>query len=131
MRLPDWPQRLAQYIESRRAVPFEWGRHDCCKFSAGAVEAITGADPSEPWPYSSEIGARRLMVKHGGVAGLVSKALGEPVHASRAGRGDIVLADLDLGPTAGVCLGRLCAFAQMPEGVLLLPRGIATQAWRV
>lgn len=130
-RLHDWPQRLSAYLFARRETPFEWGRHDCCKFSAGAVEAMTGVDPSAPWPYSNEIGARRLMLKHDGVAGLVTAALGEPCHPSAAGRGDIVLAYLDHGPTAGVCLSQMCAFAEEPAGIAMLPRTVIRIAWKV
>lgn len=130
-RRADWPQRLDAFIESRRETPFAYGSHDCCQFAAGAVDAQTGRNPASDWHYTNEIGARRLMAKWGGVAGLVTAALGDPVEPACAGRGDIVLADLDDGPTVGVCLGRLCAFPAVGQGVLMLPREVIASAWVV
>ena len=37
-RLRDWPERLDALLRSRAAVPFEWGRNDCCTFVADAIE---------------------------------------------------------------------------------------------
>lgn len=130
-RLPDWPQRLDAFIESRRGTPFAYGSHDCCLFSAGAVEAITGENVAARWHYTNEIGARRLMAKWGGVDGLVTAALGDPCHPSQAGRGDIVMAELTNGETIGVCLGAVCAFAEEPQGVALRPRSLILKAWKV
>ncbi len=131
MRRRDWAERLADYIESRRETPFVYGAHDCCQFVAGAVAAITYANPAAAWSYSSEAEAEALLAAHGGVAGLVTLALGaEPVHPSQARRGDVVLAELEHGPTAGVCLGTDCAFAT-EVGVTFRPRALVTAAWRV
>jgi hypothetical protein len=130
MRHNDWPQRLSDYIESRKDEPFAYGSHDCCQFAAGAVEAVTGENPADPWNYRNEIGAYRLMAEAGGIDGLITQALGNPVNAAQAGRGDVVLAELENGPTAGVCLGRECAFpAQV--GITFRPRGAILKAWNV
>lgn len=132
MRHPDWPERLARFIEERRSAPFQFGSsaHDCCSFAAGAVNAITGVDPSTAWPYRNEIGARRLIIEAGGLDSLVTRALGEPVHPAQAGRGDVVLAELEEGPTVGVCLGRDCVFPA-DVGVTFRPRSVIALAWNV
>ena len=45
-RLPDWEQRLHDYLAANEGAVFSWGRLDCALFSAGAVLAITGVDPA-------------------------------------------------------------------------------------
>jgi hypothetical protein len=131
-RFPDWPERLAEAIEVARTMPFTWGAHDCVLFAANAVESYTGVDYAHAFRgYRSEVGARRLIAQHGGTLEVaVSAVLGEPIPTALAGRGDVVLADLDHGQTLGLCLGNECAFAGV-EGLLFLPRTAARAAWRV
>lgn len=128
----DWPEKLAEYIESRRAEPFVWGTggHDCVQFAAGAIEVMCFDNPASPWVYSTEGEAQALIVAAGSLENLVTQALGPAAHPSRAGRGDVVLATLELGDTVGVCLGNDCAFATDP-GVTFRPRTVATVTWKV
>ena len=130
MRRHDWPERLDAYVESRRLEPFAFGSHDCCQFAAGAVEAITGENPADRWHYADETEALQLLDLHGGVEGLVTIALGDPVHPSRAHRGDVVLAEFETGATAGICLGNECVFP-VELGLRFVPRTAALKAWRV
>lgn len=130
MRHHDWPERLAEFIESRRGEPFAFGTHDCCQFAAGAIEAITGDNPARHWAYANELGAARIIHEAGSLEAVVTEALGDPVHPSQAGRGDVVIAELDRGDTVGVCLGNVCAFAA-EVGLLILPRTVARSAWKV
>lgn len=67
MRLYNWEQRLSAYITTLAARPFDYGRHDCALFAAGAVEALTGHNPALPWigRYRTELGGRRLMRRAG------------------------------------------------------------------
>lgn len=126
----DWPEKLAEYIESRRDEPFVWGTHDCAQFAAAAIEVMCFDNPAAPWAYASEAEAQALIVAAGSLEALVTQALGPAVHPSRAGRGDVVLATLELGDTVGVCLGNDCAFAADP-GVTFRPRTVATLAWKI
>jgi hypothetical protein len=132
MRFPNWPQRLDAFIDSRRTVPFSYGNggHDCCQFAAMAVEAMTGTNPAAKWHYSCELGAAMLIKKAGGLQALITEAMGAPVHASQAGRGDVVLAELDRGDTIGICLGRDCAFPG-DVGTVMRPRSAIRAAWKV
>ena len=130
MRFADWPERLAEYVESRRSAPFEYGSHDCCHFAGGAVEAITGTNPMHAFDYRNRLGAERLIRSAGTLDALVNRVLGEPVHPSLAGRGDVVIADLDGGSSVGVCLGDVCVFAAEP-GIAFRPRDVARAAWRI
>lgn len=130
MRRHDWPERLDAYVESRREEPFAFGSHDCCQFAAGAVESITGENPADRWHYADETEALQLLELHGGVEGLVTIALGEPVHPSRAHRGDVVTGDFPSGTAAGICLGNECVFPSA-LGLVFWPRSVAVKAWRV
>jgi hypothetical protein len=130
VRHHDWPERLASFIETRRETPFAYGTHDCCAFAGAVAEAITGTNPAAPFPYDSQVGALRLIAEHGGLDKLLTAALGEPVPPAMAGRGDIVLADLEGGPTAGVCIGRDCAFPA-DVGVTFRSRAVVGMAWKV
>jgi len=130
-RKHEWPELLAAYIASRRAAPFAWGTHDCCKFAAGAVVEITGENLMHDFHYANEIGALRLIAEAGGLEVLVTRALGAPLPSvAQARRGDVVLADLDHGPTVGVCVGAASAYAA-ELGLLLLPTLAARVAWRI
>ncbi len=100
-RLPDWEARLSAYIAERAEMPFQWGVNDCALFGAGAVHALTGEDFGKPWrgKYSTEAGAAKALKRRGfdDVAGPFTQALGEPVAAAFARRGDIVSDGANLG----------------------------------
>lgn len=131
-RLPDWPTRLADFIEARSKRAFCWAESDCCLFVCDAVESFTGIDPAAPWRglYMSEKGARRLIRDNGGVAGLASIAFGPPVPVALAGRGDVVLIDSPTGEGLAVCIGSLLA-AQGKDGIEFLPLSQAKAAWKI
>jgi hypothetical protein len=131
MRHPDWPERLADYVEASRSAPFEYGKMDCCHFAGGAVEAITGENPMRGFDYGNRLGAERLIRAAGTLDALVNRVLGEPVHSSRAGRGDVVVADLEEGATVGICLGEQCVFITDPVGIVFRSRQVIRAAWRV
>ena len=132
MRRGDWPERLAAYIEEHRNTPFRWGSHDCCRFAAGAVLAMTGRDPMADFDYANEIGALRLIKKAGSLDVLLHQTLGQPLPSvAQARSGDVVITDINGGSSVGVCLGRTCAFAAEPAGLAFSPRTAARAAWRI
>lgn len=134
-RLPDWEARLAAYLEPLRLRPFAWGAHDCCLFCAGAVEAMTGADPMPEFRgrYSTVIGAERALRRYG--AGTLDATLDgkfQTIAASLARRGDIVMS----GGLLGICMGpHLVAVGQEGEreGLIRIDRRgwDDPRAWRV
>jgi len=131
-RRSDWPERLADYVASKRETEFEWGTHDCCRFAAGAVEAMTGVDRMAGYRYKGEREALRLIAKAGSLGALAHRLLGEPLESvALAQRGDVVLADLENGASIGVCLGNVCAFAGLAGGVVFRPLLAAQVAWRI
>ena len=100
-------------------------------FAGGAVEAMTGTNPMRAFDYRNRLGAERLVRAAGTLDALVNRALGEPVHSSQAGRGDVVIADLEYGATVGVCLGDECVFATDAGGITFRPRWMMRAAWRI
>lgn len=134
-RQADWETRLAAYLEPLRLRPFEWGRHDCCTFSAGAVEAMTGVDPMPEFRgrYTTAIGSARALKRYG--AGTLEATLDtkfERVPAALAQRGDVIMTEGLLG----ICLGGIAVVvgsAGERDGLLRIPRGswVEPRAWRV
>jgi hypothetical protein len=108
MRVTDWHPRMIEVFEGAHGKRFRWGYHDCCQFAAKVRRAVTGADPRKTFPrYRTKEAAAALLETHGGMLGLLTHGLGEPVHASRACDGDIVLVDFERGqgPQPAVCRG--------------------------
>lgn len=107
MRLPDWRARLDQYLISVRDEPFAWGRHDCLRFAAGAVAAMTGKDLLPEWAtYGSPAEARRALKANGfagaGAYGDAAASVLEEIHPVRANDGDVALVG---GPAFGIVAG--------------------------
>lgn len=134
-RLPDWEARLAAYLEPLRARPFAWGSHDCCTFSFGAVEAMTGEDrmPEFRGRYRTGLGAKRALTRigAGGLAETMDTKF-DRILASLAQRGDIVMS----AGLLGICLGgHLIAVGVEGEreGLVRIDRAdwSAPIAWRV
>lgn len=120
-------EALMAYVEAVRDRPFEWGKHDCCCFAAGAVEAMTGQNPMAEFlgTYSDQESARAALreIGSGTLYHTLLSKFGRPLHPSRARRGDIAYAVHD-GPTLGICLGQDCAFVGQEggrEGLVMLP----------
>lgn len=131
-RLIDWPTRLTDFVEARRARAFSWGESDCCLFVCDGIEAFTGADPGARWRglYSSEKGARRILRDNGGVLGVATLAFGPAVPAPLAGRGDVVLVDTPYGDALALCVGTAIA-AQGALGIEFLPLHVARATWKI
>lgn len=100
-RFPDWPERLANIIETRRKAGFLFGSNDCCTWAADVVLALTGDDPAAEYrgTYDDERGALQLIRDAGGMRGLVN--LPEK-HPGLAQRGDVVLAVVESRETFGI-----------------------------
>lgn len=141
-RLPDWEQRLHDFISANRTRAFAWGEWDCALFAASAVEAMTGFDFGRPFRargYTDARGAALALREVG--AGTLLKTVDS--HFARkpvglAGRGDIVMA----GTALGICDGPHAWFvgeeqladmigAPQFEGLIRLPRRCWAKAWGV
>ena len=132
MRLEDWPERLAAFIESRRSAPFEWGSNDCVTFAADAVATITETDYLGPlrgkWRTAQE--ASKALLPYGGLLGAAESVLIDPVPVLMAQRGDVMLFDSGGRDTLGICIGAHVV-APGETGLVFSPVSLASMAWRV
>lgn len=136
-RRQDWPERLAELVEARRAEPFRWGAHDCCLFAADAVLALTGRDPAAAWRgrYATEAEAEAVLAEAGSLVETVALAcaaagLPEIPAPAAARRGDLALINQGNQPAMGVVLGEAIA-APGPDGLACVPLDRAIRAWAV
>jgi hypothetical protein len=134
-RLPDWPERLAAFIEARRDMPFDWQVNDCCVLAADAVLAMTGRDFLADYRgrYATEEQAEALMGEGGLPAFLprVMAAFGaQEVPPAGAQRGDVALIRLENQLVCGVVTGPHIA-APGARGLAFVPLRRATMAWGV
>ena len=131
-RVPDWPLRLNAAIEAARNRPFVWGEHDCCLWAAYCVRLLTGVDHAAVWRgyYTDARGGLKLLAKSGGVEALATAALGAPIAAKQAQRGDVVLVKAGRRTALGVCVGPTVA-APGVDGLLFVPMSQWIKAWRV
>lgn len=135
-RVSNWPRHLADYLESRHDMPFEWGKNDCCLFVADWLVILTGIDPADELrgTYDDAATAGVILESHGGLESMVSARFAAdgwhdepPVFAQR---GDIVTCDTPDGVGLGVCAGSTIA---MPgkSGLVHAPMTLARKAWRI
>lgn len=133
-RLPDWPERLADFLQSRRLEPFAWGSNDCCCFVADAIAAMTGTDLATSWrgTYDSETGAARVLVPYGSVYGLAVAKLGQPLDVpALAQRGDVVWVAPDGRQMLGIVTGGGDWCAPGDDGLVFFPMADVAMVWRV
>ena len=132
MRKHTWQIDFERFIAQRMAMPFAWGCNDCCTFAADGVLAITGHDVALPElrTHTTDLQAARLLKTHGGVAGIATAALGDPVPVLSARVGDVVLIDAGNGPTLAICNGGTC-MAPGPQGLVHIGMDQAVMCWRV
>jgi hypothetical protein len=131
MRLDNWPQLLARKVEEWRDRPFVYGSQDCLQFPAECVLAITGLDYRDRFPqYESEMAAGRILVRCGGLDGLIISVLGKPKPVAAAQRGDVVAGDFGNGMTAFVCLG-LQSAGVGPAGLVFRRTAEMQKAWSI
>lgn len=131
-KLPDWEQRLSEYIESVRDTPFVWGEHDCCTNFFDAALAMTGTDLWHDFRgrYSTELGAFRALKRYGnGDIEPTLDARCEAIPVGFAQRGDGIWN----GESVGICMGSYALFLAAPdsdEGMVRVPRSEWVKGWR-
>lgn len=131
-RLPDWPERLADYLARSRTAVFAWGSTDCACFAAGDVLAITGCDVL-PGRWADRAEAVRILREQGGLVAAVDAALPRLPSPAYAQRGDVVLVQASVPRGRrwlAVCDGAR-AWAPGPAGLVAVPMTHAVHAWGV
>lgn len=132
VRRPDWPQRLAAFIEARRDMPFEWGRNDCVLFAAAWIEELTGRRLFADVDWTDARSAREKLAALGGIRQAARDALGPEVQNwMMIRRGDVAIAEDDAGREVGtVCTGTTLA-GPGERGIMHLPLDRAMLVWRI
>ena len=134
-RCHDWPERLAELVAARVAMPFAWGTNDCCTFAADVALAITGADPfaAHRGRYATEAGADDVVGPAGltrFVEGLMRDFGADEIPVATAQRGDWALVVVGNMPLVGVVLGGQVA-APGTRRLAFLPFRRAERAWGI
>lgn len=130
-RLPDWPLRLAAYLEAGRGLAFAWGRSDCVRFAAGAVQAITGRHVLQ-WDWADRASAAAVLRRCGGLVPGVGQVLPALAGAQWAQRGDVLLVQPGGRGRRWLAVadsGRWWALG--PAGLISGPGSDAVMAWGV
>jgi hypothetical protein len=126
MRREDWPERLYDYVESRRDTPFDWATNSCASFAAAAVEAMT--DEAVPLPAFATTAEAAALLAERSLRDRVGDVMGPEIVPSFAQRGDLVLIDIEGRESVAVCLG-LDAVGPGTAGIVLVPMSAAIAAW--
>ncbi len=104
------------------------GDTDCCQFVRSYLKRRTGSDPGT-LDYVSKRQALALIAQHGGIEGLLSSFLGEPIDDPQ--RGDVVLCGEVPGIHGGYCVW---AFQVPPDpamsGVSRINVETITRGWK-
>lgn len=131
-KFDDWQVRYAAFIAQRQPMPFAWGSNDCATFSADCVLALTGVDVALPElrQHSTDLQAARVLKSHGGLIGIATAALGEPVAAAYAQIGDVVLSKSGDRDMLAICNGAT-AIAPGPVELVHLPLDLRSKCWRI
>ena len=107
-RLPDWRQRLGEYVAGIAKTPFAPGSADCALFAADAILAMTGTDPAAGFRgrYKTLKGGFKRLQKAGyaDLAALVAAHLAE-IPVAMAQVGDIAILSADGEAALGVVQG--------------------------
>lgn len=140
MRFADWEQRLEGFISANRSRPFKYGSWDCCLFVCGAIEAMTGVDPAQPFRgrYSSRKEARAAIREIGGesqftrfIERITAKQGMREVAVLSARRGDVILIANEGRRSVGIVALDGKSILMLAEGIESIPLGKGLRAWRV
>jgi hypothetical protein len=125
-RVSDWEAKLSDYIASMLGEPFVWGVNDCCTFSAGAVEAITGIDPIPEYrgKYDTALGSVRALGGKKLEQVMDDKFPELPIGFAQ--RGDLAMMD----GCVGVVMGDYALFVS-EDGLERIKRPMWDKAWSV
>lgn len=129
-RRPDWPMRLAAFLEARAAMPFKWGTNCCASFAIAWVEEMTGRTPfAVDWTDAASAEEKRRLL--GGMRQAWRDVLGAETQNWRMiRRGDVALVDIDGRDCGVVCTGTTLAGPGV-ERLMHLPLDRALLVWRI
>mgnify|MGYP006998205846 CR=1 FL=1 len=121
---------VIQALNSWEKRAFEYGVADCCRFAAHVLTEVTGHDYIACFDYHNEADAEALILEHGGLAGLVSHALGTNPSAACVD-GDPVMVRLPIvGDAMGIMLGDF-AVCLTKKGLTRIHKHHIVEGWSV
>lgn len=130
-RVENWQQALWFCVEDWRHRSFCWGEHDCARFAAAAVLAVTGEDVLPALgQYASETEADTILADRGGLAAAVDQIIGPRQDIIAARRGDLIQLTDRMGGALAVSVG-LNAVALTQHGLREFPMREHRYSWRV
>jgi hypothetical protein len=120
-RVDNWPGKLNEYINATRDNKFEWGTHDCCTWTAGAVKVLTGEDHMLQYmgTYNDKETADELIdsLGYGDLYRALIEIFGPPLEGGAGGqRGDVAFYE----GCCGIVIGRHGMFIG-EDGYTLVP----------
>lgn len=133
-RLPNWPERLGDFLTEAHRRPYDPLTWNCALFVFGAIEAQTGTNPAKRFARNGvlrdEKHMQQIIAKHGGVRGIATRVLGEPIPIFQARRGDLIVAEGEDDETLGV-MDSARAVVLARDGLSRLRLDKARAAWSV
>jgi hypothetical protein len=131
----NWYDDLFIYLEENKDKPFKWGSWDCCRFSNGAIKAMTGKTmiPNEV-KWTSKVSALKAISKYGGsLIKSIDKACKnkglQEIKPAYITAGDLVVYDgSDIN--VGICDG-MNIVCVTDDGYTVLPNEKAIKVWRI
>lgn len=133
-RLPDWEQRLHDFLVDHADVQFGWGAKDCALFGADAVFALTGVDHGAAFrgKYDDAAGAAQALKTFGG--GTILRTFDQflpRVRAAFAQRGDLaMIGGRGITGSVGLIIGSDAVFVT-DLGLTRHPRAAWLRCWKV
>ena len=132
---PGWQQRMHEQLEAVRKHPFVWGQHDCAFFAAQVIDRMCGTTLFAQlridlgWRDAASA-ARMVAAAEGGMTGLVSGYLGEPVPRNLCREGDVMEVEIGGRRSLGIHEGH-AVVAVSEEGRAIVPLQHAVHGWRL
>lgn len=137
-RRPDWPRRLHDWLYRAQHQRLVYGQTDCALTCAEEIWWLTDRDVAGRLrgTYFTEVGAAKIIRRAGGLAGLATGLIGEPMADPHlAHRGDIGLIEQTIAPgktievLGVIILDRIWVRAE--QGMEWRPRSAVVAAWPV
>ncbi len=142
-RKENWPEKLADYISVCQEKKFRWGTHDCLRFAAGAIEAMTGVDLFDDYfekinfkPYRNRAEAYKLLGEtYEGELERLCEVFAvyndwPEVEKYYARRGDLAIIPTPEGDALAICIGSQCTAASA-KGLAFVSVEQVKRAWRI
>lgn len=102
----DWASKMHSAIDYHKDKSFEWGKNDCCIFTARVIDAMCDSSLEEDLAkkYQDEKTALNYIKQSNGIKSAIESHLGKS-EVGRPKRGDAVLFINDDREAVGICTG--------------------------